>query len=891
MGRGMRLYRGLLRLLPRWFRARHGAALEEQFAESLREAEGPWRRLAVWGSAIVDVGKGAVVLRYRAARGSVPAGRIGAASVAGLTTDLRWAFRHLWRSPGFAVVAVLTVGLGIGAVTIVFSAVNGVLLRPLPFADSDRIGILWHELGDGAQNLPALHPLDIRDYEARAESFEAVTLASGRELVVTGEAGPELVDAGTVAADFFPFLGVDAALGRLFRESEDVENGPAVAVLSHGFWQRRYGGDPGVVGRTLRLNDEPYEVVGVLPRDFRLLLPPEAFLLRDSDVYLPARIAWGNLPPRNFTGFTGLVRLRPGVSWERAQAELESLAAELRAEHAVHASANTRARVVPLHDEVVKEVRGGLYILLAAVGLVLVVACANVAGLFLVRAQSSQRQLAVMAALGAGRGRLAWHMLAEAVAVAAAGALVGVGLAYAGLGALTRVAASDLPRLDVVSVDTTALVVVAALTVLTALLFGMAPALSAARTDAASSLQEGGRTGESRRQRRARHLLVLAEVALSVMLLIGTGLMLRSFAALQDVRPGFRPEGVLTFRMVLPRTPEYDEERRRVFFDELPGRLAALPGVISVSGMSQLPLTGSGPLQPFAYDEETAQNWESVTADQRVVLPDFLGTLGVELLAGRGFTAEDRPDGRPVILIDETLAAMAWPGQDAVGRQLQIGAEGPDRLAEVVGVVRHLRLHDLAEPRLPQIYWPYAQAAWRNIVMMLRVEGDPASLAGPVRAQVAAIDPELPVQQVRTLDSVVADALGETRFNLVLMLAFGGMALLLVAVGLYGVISYTVQQRRREIGLRMALGETPGDVRRRTVGYGVGLVALSCALGLIGAFALSRLIAGSLYGVRATDPLTYAAVPLLLISVAALATWLPARRATRIDPAETLRSE
>ena len=814
-----------------------------------------------------------------------------------LRQDLRYAVRALRRTPGFSLTAVAILAIGIGAATTIFTVVNGVLLRPLPYREPERLAMIWNDLGEGAQSLPAVSALDFLDYQERTRAFAGFAAASGPGLVrlrgnLTGDGDPERVDLSPVTASFFPLLGVAPALGRTFTAEEERPNGPRVALLSHRLWQRRYAGDAGIVGRTVAIDGIEHVVVGVLPETFRLHLPAEAFQVTDAEIWTPLQFDYGRAPPRNFTGFTVFGRLAEGYTWAQAQAEMDGIAAQLRSEHAVHAASNLRIRVVPLLEDVVKHARPALLVLMAAVAMVLLIACANVANLLLTRAAGRVGELALRAALGAGRGALLRQLLAEGALIAAAGGALGLAGAMWAMAFLRALRPANLPRLGDIQVDATVLAFAVGLSLATVLVFALLPALRAAGVDPQAALQAGVRGGGGRDRRRVREMLIVAEVALSVVLLVGAGLLLRSFLALQDVRPGFDARDVLTFQLALPASRYEDDESQLAFHRLLEERLRALPGVTSVAQISKLPLTGSGTLQPFAYDETTARNWESVTADERIVSPGFFESVDARLAAGRAFTDRDAAGMPGVAIVDQTLARMAWPNQDPVGKRLQVqptGSENP--YVEIVGVVEHLRLNDLARPTLPQIYWPIGQAAPASVAYVVETSVDPAALAGPVRAAVAELDKDLPVSRLVPMTDYVSANAAQRRFSLVLMAALGGIALLLAAVGVFGVISYSVSQRTREFGIRLALGENPSHTRRSVVLGGMRLVAASILLGLAGALAGSRSIAGLLYQTPAADPLTFGGIALLLAAVAALACYLPARRATRIDPSLALRGE
>jgi putative ABC transport system permease protein len=813
-----------------------------------------------------------------------------------LLQDLRYAVRSLRRTPGFTLAAVLTLGLGIGATTTIFTVVNSVLLRPLPYAHAERIANIWNDLGEGAQSLPAVSPPDFKDYQRRTRTFEAFAAASDAEVVdlrgnLTGGGEGERVTMNTVTSNFFELLGVAPAIGRGFLPEEEVLHGPHVVMIADGLWRRRYGGDPLLVGRTIEIDGVSHTVVGVLPAGFHLLLPPEAFLVTDAEVWAPLQFDYAHAPPRNYTFFTVFGRLKPAVSFAAAQSDMDRIAADFRQEFPEHKSSNLRIRVVPLQHDVVKQARPSLLVLLGAVGLVLLVACANVAHLLLVRATTREGEFAIRTALGASRWAIVRQLLTESLVLAIGGGILGMGVSEGAIAMLRALHPANLPRLAEVGTDLRVLAFTALVCIATAVGFGMAPSVQASRADQRGPLQAAGR-GTVGRRRGLRDLLIVGEVAMSVVLLVGAGLLIRSFVALQQVRPGFDASDLLTFQLSFPSRTYPKAEDRRAFLKELESGLLAIPGVRSVGEISQLPLTGSGPLQPFAYNEETARNFERVTADVRNVSNGYFAALDTRLLEGRYFTDQDRAGGPLVIIIDQSLARLAWPGRSAVGRRLQIAPTGsPDMYAEVVGVVEHQRVHDLARPTLPQIYGPIGIGTPGTMSVAVEASVPAASLATQVRRTVASLDKDLPVDRLTPMETYVGEGLAQARFSLILMAALGGLALVLAAVGIFGVISYSVSQRAREFGIRLALGEDPESTRRSVVLGGMRLVMLSIGIGLVASFGLTRVLAGLLYQVEPGDPVTFAGITLVLAVVALVACYLPARRATRVDPMTMLRSE
>lgn len=805
-----------------------------------------------------------------------------------MLTDLRFAVRALLRRRGFSAVAVITLALGIGANATLFSLVYGVLLRPLPYRAPERLAILWHEFGHGAQFLPAMHPLDYRDYRDRSRLFEGFTIATGREENLGGTTDPELVDVGLVAADFFPFLGIEPALGRQFRAEEDVLGAPPVALLSHEIWKRRFGGDRSVLGRTMELGGTSYQIVGVLPEGFELLLPAEAFRLRHSDVWRPVQIDWAHLPPRNYTGFTVFGRLKPGVTFAAAEEELASIAAQLRRDHPEHAASSLRVSLTAFQEDVVKGVRRGLLVLMAAVGFVLAIACANVALLLLARGQGRESELLLRVAVGASRWRVARLVLAESLVLAFVGATLGIALALAGLHLVPALTSGNLPRARAVGIDGTVLAFVVGLSALSALVFGLVPALQASRTNLAQGLRQGAVRSGTPAWRRLRDGMVVAQIALSLVLAVGAGLMVRSFRALGASHPGFDPASTLTLRVSVPRGVLTNPETTSGFHRELERRLRALPGVTSVGAVSLLPLTGRGPLQPYAYDAESARQWESVSADHLWITPDTLGALGATVISGRSFTADEMDPRRRIILIDDTLAARAFAGRDAVGQSLQLEPEGkPESFFQVVGVVGHVRLHDLTRPLLPQIYSPLPGDRFSLALRTNR--SHPEEIAASVRRELLAMNPGIAIENLQPFESVVGRAMGPMRLAMTLMSAFGVLGLVLAAVGVYGVFSFTVAERTREMAIRQALGASPASIRGLVVGAGARLVALSLLLGVATAAVLSRALSSLLYEVAPIHAPTYLVAAGVLASVALLACWIPARRVSRVNPLEALR--
>ncbi|MFY9528618.1 MAG: ABC transporter permease [Candidatus Acidiferrales bacterium] len=814
--------------------------------------------------------------------------------------DLRYALRMLVKNPGFTVVAVLTLALGIGANTAIFSVVEGVLLRPMPYDDPSRLAVIWNDYGNAGQSLPAVSPPDFRDYQQRGRlmEFAAAVPTPGAAITVTkssGDAHPQRFEMAAVTANFFPLFGARPVLGRNFIPEEAAVKGPRVAMLSYRLWQRAYNGDPNLIGKSIHVNGLDLTVVGILPSPFRLLLPPEALVVRDSDVWVPMQLDFDSVA-RNLTIFTVFGRVKPGTTLAQAQAEMDGIADQLRNEVEVHKESGLRIRVVPLQFDVVKNARPALLTLTGAVGLVLLIACGNVANLLLARASVRDKELAIRAAMGASRSRLIRQIFTESFLLAFLGGLTGLILASFGLDLLTSLRPANLPRLDDIRIDSVVFAYSFGACIVTALLFGMAPALRSARTDVNEGLKEGGRGSGASGNRRIREVLVVAEIAFSLVLLIGAGLLIRSFVAIAHVQPGFSSEHLVTFQVTLPgnRYPKRSDILQ--FFRQLEPKVAGIAGAQMAGASNKLPLTGSSPQTPYAYDAETSQKWESLSADWYVVTPGYLPAIGARLSSGRFFSASDDADHPRIAIVDETLARRSWPGQNPIGKQLELSTfsigTGIDRVkAEVVGVIEPLRSHDLTRNVREQIYVPFLQEPWPGLAFVVKTSAAPSALVPQFEQFVGALDPSIAVHDVKPMGDYVAEARAPMQFNLILIGIFGGIALALASVGLYGVTSYSVTQRTHEIGIRMALGAQSRDVLRLVVGQGLALAVVGIAFGMVGAFALRSVLSGLVYSVSARDPLTFAGVALLLAFVALAACYIPARRAMRVDPMVALRYE
>jgi putative ABC transport system permease protein len=821
-----------------------------------------------------------------------------------LMQDLRFALRSLRKSPVFTLVAVLTLALGIGANTAVFSVVNGVLLAPLPYEEPEQLTLIWTDFGaDLPQNwLSGPEFLEMREFNS---TFESIEVALPFTASFAGRGEPEEVPAGIVSGGFFDLLRVEAALGRTLQPDDDVAGIAPVVVLSDGFWRRRLGADPDVLGQELNLAGSPITVVGVLPPDFRVLHPE--FTDR-VDVWVPLqpvfRSSYDQMS-RGAHGMRGFGRMKEGITVQQAQADLDAVAVTMgEASPDFYDFNGWGLTVLPLKADLVQDVQGALVILFGAVGFVLLIACVNVANLQLTRAAGRDREIAVRTALGAGRRRLMQQLLTESLVLGIFGAALGLVVALAMLRALVALAPEDLPRLGAVGIDATVLGFTLAAGLLTALLFGVAPWLFALRTNLVDSLKEGGRGSTAGAGARLRMGLVVAEVALAVVLLVGAGLMMRSFSRLLHTDPGYRTESVLTMQIRLP-APRYQAADMQAFWRDLIPRVERLPGVQAAGLVSELPLSGAYSSGTTLVDaSEFGQRHDQIPypfieADRRSVTPGYFDALGMELIAGRWLTdADNQPDAEPVAVVDEEFARTFWPDGDPLEhRAAWTWNRDPEtnelvaNWARIVGVVRHARHYAVGENGREQLYAPVAQRVSSGMFLAVRTDVEPASLAHAIREQVWEIDPDRPVDDIATMQTRLADNVSQPRFNTVLIGSFAVVAALLAAIGLYGVIAFAVGQRTNEIGVRMALGASGGSVRGLVLRQGLTLVGVGLVVGVGASFALSRVISTLLYSVSATDPLTYAGVAALLAAVATLACLVPAARATRIDPVAALRDE
>jgi predicted permease len=816
--------------------------------------------------------------------------------------DLRHAARMLRQAPGFTVAAVVTLAIGIGANTAVFSVSDALLIRPLPFANADRLVILWNRspgLNIAEDWFSTAQYFDIRNGHG---GFEAVAIAIGANYNLTGNGEPERIGVIRVSSNLLPMLGASPAMGRLFRSEED-QPGPAnVAVLSHATWMRRYGSDSHVVGRPIVLNGVSYAIVGVLPPQFSLPrdVLPTLGVISAGDVLLPLPLAPSAATTRTHEDYNIIGTLRRGVTVQAAQTEMDTITARLRHDFPETYPPNGRLTfsIVPLRDQVAGRIRVPLLILTGAVGFVLLIACANVANLLLSRGLARRKEIAIRAALGASSGRIVRHLLCESVLLGLAGGAAGAMLAAVAVRILQALQPPDVPRLADIAIDSSVLAFTLGLSLASGVVFGLAPALGVRRLDLHATLKDAGRgsTGAGSlwgRGSRARQVLVTAELALAVTLVIGAGLLVRSFNAIDRVPPGFDPRGVLTLELSTNGQKYPNGAAVSLAYHDLLPRLDAVPGVIAAGAVTPLPLSGYFAWGPITVEGRVPPVGEAfINADQRAVAGRYFEALRIPLLRGRFFSDHDTPDHLRVVIIDQLMAETLWPGEDPIGKRIKYGdAASASPWETVVGIVGRVKQYGLDADARIAFYRPHLQSAARTMYVVVSTDQDPASLAGSVARQIHQVDADLPIDHVMTMQARVRASLARPRFIALLLTAFAGVALVLAAIGVYGVIAYLVAGGTREIGIRMALGATQRAVLALVLRWGLGVALSGLGVGLLGALALSRLIGSLLFGVRATDAVTFAGTAALLALVALAASYVPARRASRTDPLVSLNRE
>jgi putative ABC transport system permease protein len=807
-----------------------------------------------------------------------------------LIQDLHFAIRQMVKKPGFTAVVVLTMALGIGANAAIFSVLDAVLLRPLPYSNPDRLIKVWTRFtGIGAPNDQNwVSAPEFRDFQQLNNSFSELAAIGSGSINLGVKGSPQRVVGASVSPSMFFMLGAQPLLGRTFLPEEAQPGRDHEVVLSYGLWRRVFGGNPKVIGSTIDIDGVPMSVVGVMPEGFAY--PDEA------EIWGPLAFSPDDLSEnsRGGHGLEVLGRMKPGLSLAQVQSDMDRVGKTMIEQHGSYPYKKFNFGIIlhPLLEETVGDVKPSLMVLMAAVGLVLLIACANVANLLLVRSTERQQEMETRMALGASGARLVRQLLTESVVLAFAGGLVGVAITPWILRGLVAIAAKSLPRAVHTTVDGRALILTAVISLATGILFGLAPALHAGRKRKFEGLK-GGRSTEGKRPKRLRSALVICETAFSLLLIAGAGLLLRSFAEILKVDPGFRPNGVLTMRIALPDAIYSKPEQVRAFYSELIERVKRLPGVETAGAVSALPLSGQGGSGTTTIDTQSVRLEDATPeADQRVATPDYFKAMGISLVRGRTFETRDSDTAAPVAIIDESLADTYWPNQDPIGKRLHSGGRGSKApWATVVGVVRHVHNRTLEARSRVEVYWPENQRPSGAMTLVVQAVGNPMNLVPTIQREVSAIDPDLPVYKVSTMTEVMGDSLERRRLALILLAVFAGLALLLASIGIYGVTSYGVAQRHVEIGLRMALGADRGQVLGMLLRSGLATIAIGLGVGLALALVLTRLMGGLLFSVRTWDPVALGGAAVLLMAAALLAIFVPARRATKVNPMVALRYE
>jgi putative ABC transport system permease protein len=799
--------------------------------------------------------------------------------------DVRYAARGFLKTPGFTLVALVALALGIGANTAIFSVVNAVLLRTLPYKQADRLVAVWEHNRAGTREHNPVAPRNFLEWQAQSKSFDEQAAFYDTRFNLTGTGDPVEVPAQVATGNLFKTLGADALVGRTFAPDDGEPGRDSVVVIGYGFWQRQFGGARDVVGKTVALNGRKATIIGVMPPDFKWFVKENSRGGKPAELWTPTKFT---VAQAQKTGrfVSTVARLKDGVTLDGARAEMNAIASRLEQANPDF-NKNWGVALVPLREQLAGELKTPLLVLLGAVAFVLLIACANVANLLLARAASRSKEIAIRAALGAGRVRVIRQLLTESLLLSLAGGALGLLLAAWGVGALVALSPPNLIGSQEVGVSLPVLGFTFGVSLLTGVVFGLMPALEAARFDPNEALKETGRgnTGGAR-SRRARAALVVSEIALALVLLVGAGLMIRSFTRLQAVDPGFDPKNLLTMRVEVPPT-KYKEDGQFVnFFRHATEQLASLPGVRSVAVVNYLPIGGGlGSNTDFTIEGRPAPAaGDAPDTDVRVVDENYFRTMGIPVVSGRTFTTQEGTEDRHTIIINDSFARKYFPGESPIGKRITVDMMDNPQPNEIVGVVGDARYARLDDEHHPMVYWTHPQLTYPAMSFVVRTEGDPLSLAEPARRQIQAIDGDQPVADVRTMESWIGESVSRARFGTLLLGVFASVALLLAAVGIYGVMAYTVTQRQHEIGIRMALGAQRRDVLRLVARQGMTLALAGVCLGLLGAFALTRVMASLLYGVSATDPATFAGIALLLTAVALLACLAPARRATRVDP-------
>jgi len=804
-----------------------------------------------------------------------------------LWQDLKYGFRVLRKNPGFAAGAIIVLALGIGANSAIFSVVNAVLLRPLPYSDPQRIAMVYHappQKSFPGAKIFAVSPANYLDWKSQSSVFDAMSIFHGTTMTVTGKDQPEAVPGLVVSSEFFQIFGATPMMGRTFTPDEDSDGHGHVVVLSYPFWQNHFGADPHVVGKNLAFNGQPYSIIGVMPAQFHF---PD-----QGQYFVPLGWTDKERAVRNNHNYLVIARLKRGASLQHAQAEMNTISARLEQAYPED-DKGWGATIVPLREDLVGDVRPALLVLLGAVTFVLLIACANVANLVLAKTLGRRKEIAIRTTLGASRQRIVQQTLAETLLLAVAGGTLGLLVAHGGIALIVAFFGDKLPQTGPMGVNTGVLGFTLGISIIAGVVAGLAPAWRLARTNVNEALKQGtGRTDADSGGRATRNILVVCEVGMSLILLIGAGLMIRTLWALHQVNPGADPRNVLTFRVTLPREKYPQPEQQLSFYRQLVERVRSLTGVESAGTIDALPFTDDGSTQPVAIEGRPAVEFAmQPEVAVRTISPGYLRTLHIPLLAGRDFSETDTLDRPAAIVISESMAREFWPGEDPLGKRLTLSFF-PEKIREVIGVVGDVKFRGLdSRKSLATVYVPLSQSTFWNQAIVVRTSGDPANTASAMSAAVHQQDPDQPLRNVRTMDDILADSLSQQRFSMLLLASFACLALILAAVGIYSVLAYAVRQRQHEIGIRMALGAQLNDVLCTVITEGMRPALVGIVLGLAGALALKRAISSLIFGVSESDPLTFLSVSVLLAMFALVASILPAYRATKVDPMRSLREE
>lgn len=801
--------------------------------------------------------------------------------------DLQFGLRMLVKNPAFTIIVVITLALGIGANSAIFSVINTVLLRPLPYKDPDRLVMVWEDVPKMGfpRNTPA--PANFIDWRNQNKVFEGMAAVAVLSINLTGIGEPERIDGLGVSGNFFSLLGVEPQLGRTFLPEEDQHGANRVVIISQGLWQRRFNSDNNIIGKTLTLNGESFQVIGVMPSQFK-------FPSRESELWVPIAFDPEEASNRGGHYLQVIARLKPGVTVQQAHSDMNTIAARLEQQYP-ETNTGVGSAVIPLHEQFVGDIKPALLLLLGAVGFVLLVACANVANLLLARAAARQKEIALRMAIGASRLRLIRQFLTESILIAAIGGSVGLLVSIIGVNLLKAFIPGNISQAQAITIDVKVLIFTLFVSLLTGLIFGLAPALQTSNFNLNETLKEGKGAMAGSGNNRIRSLLVITEIAFSLILLMGAGLLINSFLRLRNVDPGFRSDNLLTMKVELPESKYPDKTRRSAFYTDLVHRVESLPGVRSAAVATNLPLTYNGDSIPIGVegrpDPAPDQRPDVVT---RIISPDYFRTMSIRLLKGREFSEqEERENSTRVAIISETMARRLWQDEDPIGKRIKPGSTASTYpWISIIGVAKDVRQFELSsDPRL-QMYLPYTQASFfepRALVVSTNVE--PSSLSATVRRTVWEIDKDQPVSNISTMEDIIYESVARQRFSTFLLCIFAAIAMTLAAVGIYGIMSYSVTQRTHEMGIRMALGAQKSDVLKLAIGQGLKLIVIGVVIGLAAAFFLTRLMSSLLFGVSATDPATFIVISLVLVSVGLFASYIPARRATKVDPMITLRHD